>query len=387
MPSDASDPPISTVFATVVASLDLLVIERKLDGTLEFSGHLPEWVISVFGSSVESAVEASPFLQHFLNEIAEPLWQGAPSAPVSSGIWAEHGGGVSEDLHHFEATAIHDDNGGQIVVIKRLGDAYDEVQQLTQRANENALRHRNLFSEVQKKDVLLKCIVHDLNNPLGAVLLNLELLARSDDQNVNASATLALEAARRQRSLIKSITEVFSSDLSRMGRSRECVEEVSELVLGAEHVVQTHLNEALRRSVSILLEDGLSGTGVGQRKVICEFEPFVRAVENLILNALRYAPKDSTVKLSLSKHENGVRIQVCDNGKGVEPELVSSLFDPFTQGRTNQGSMGLGLYFCRMTIEQWGGRITYETAPEGGACFVFTLPWVQSAPPKADEDS
>ncbi|MEZ5327589.1 MAG: HAMP domain-containing sensor histidine kinase [Verrucomicrobiales bacterium] len=359
--------------AAVLASLDYIVLERGGDGAFHLRGTAPQWFASVYGSDINSAIAGSPFLSCFLNEIALPFWQAAPAAPVRSGIWTE----VDEQgEQHFEAIAMNSANSPPLLVIQSLGLRYEEIQMLTQRANENALEHRQLGREVQKKDVLLKCIVHDLNNPLGAVLLNLEVLAMSEDEHVRGAALLALEAARRQRSLIKSISEVFSSDLSRLGRDRECAEEVSELVRGAAYVVNMHLNQALRRCVSILLEDGLTGSVHGNRKVSGELEPFVRAVENLVLNALRYAPRDSTVTVRLAAQENGIQVQVEDAGPGVEPNLISGLFDPFTQGATNQGAMGLGLYFCRMTVEQWGGAIRYDQAPGGGARFVLTLPWV-----------
>ncbi|MDA0812787.1 MAG: HAMP domain-containing sensor histidine kinase [Verrucomicrobia bacterium] len=367
---------------SVLAALDYLVLEAVEDASLRVRGAVPDWFESIYGGGIDVALAESPFLTCFVKEVARPLWKEAPTVPVRSGIWTEAvpdaSGNELTELH-LEAIAMHGANGAGLLVIQFMGRRFEEIQMLTQRANEKALEHRQLSREVQKKDVLLRCIVHDLNNPLGAVLLNLELLATSDDEQVKAAASLALEAARRQRSLIKSITEVFSSDLSRLSRNRGSAEVVGEFVRGGEYVVNMHLNQALRRSVSILLEDGLTGVVAGERKVIGELEPFVRAVENLVLNALRYAPRDSVVIVRLLALDEGMQVQVEDAGPGVEPELVGGLFDPFTQGTTNRGAMGLGLYFCRMTVEQWGGSIVYEQASGGGARFVFTLPWAGDA--------
>ena len=74
-----------------------------------------------------------------------------------------------------------------------------------------------------------------------------------------------------------------------------------------------------------------------------------------------------------------VEVRVEDNGPGVEAQLAEELFRPFSQGRSHPGQSGLGLYFCRIAIEQYGGRIGYRDRggePGTGACFWFRLPRV-----------
>jgi len=60
---------------------------------------------------------------------------------------------------------------------------------------------------------------------------------------------------------------------------------------------------------------------------------------------------------------------------------VGTMFEKFSQARANTGKVGLGLYFCRITIESWGGTIGYTPRATGGAQFWFRLP--PAAPPKA----
>lgn len=369
----------------VLESLDFLVFVRVSGGGFEVCGALPKWAVEAFGVDPTSGVLEAPYVGHFVEVSAIPLWDGSNSGRVRSGIWTEDNQSSGSD-RYFEAIAILTETGRRMLVIRRLGEEFDELQLLTQRANESALEHRHLRGEVQKKDVLLKCIVHDLNNPLNAILLNLELLANNSDERIGGFATVALEAARRQSNLIKSIAEVFSSDLSRLGRNRHCSEPISALIEAAESVVKTHLSEAMRRNVSILLEDAVTDQVTGDRPVRAEAAPFLRVLENLVINALRHAPTDSTVTVRLGANSDGICVNVDDAGEGVESSLLATLFDPFTQGTTHRGSMGLGLYFCCMTIEQWNGRIYYEPIPAGGARFVFTLPWASTGERRDPED-
>ncbi|HEY8091492.1 MAG TPA: ATP-binding protein, partial [Polyangiaceae bacterium] len=68
-----------------------------------------------------------------------------------------------------------------------------------------------------------------------------------------------------------------------------------------------------------------------------------------------------------------VRLLVEDEGPGVPPALLPHLFQKFARGRDPAAGTGLGLYFCRITVESWGGAIGYEARPGGGARFWVRL--------------
>ena len=63
-----------------------------------------------------------------------------------------------------------------------------------------------------------------------------------------------------------------------------------------------------------------------------------------------------------------------DQGPGVSSEVESSLFDKFSRDHRSGGKIGLGLYFCRVTVERWGGRIGYMPRAPVGSRFWFHLP-------------
>ncbi|MEO0558353.1 MAG: ATP-binding protein, partial [Bacteroidota bacterium] len=67
-----------------------------------------------------------------------------------------------------------------------------------------------------------------------------------------------------------------------------------------------------------------------------------------------------------------------DDGPGVPPDEIADLFTRLRQGKatgaTTPGKAGLGLYFCRITAENWGGQIRYATRDDGGAQFSVQLP-------------
>lgn len=73
--------------------------------------------------------------------------------------------------------------------------------------------------------------------------------------------------------------------------------------------------------------------------------------------------------IDLQTQENHIVLSVMDRGAGVSPEMADNLFKKFSQGKKKAGKVGLGLYFCRITVERWGGKIGYSPRPNGGSQF------------------
>ena len=98
---------------------------------------------------------------------------------------------------------------------------------------------------------------------------------------------------------------------------------------------------------------------------------------NLLSNAVRFSPPDSTVEITLSEHNKLIRVSIVDQGNGVAGEFLPQLFQRFAQA-DNQDSRqhagtGLGLAISKALIEQMAGQIGYERRQQG-SCFYFELP-------------
>jgi signal transduction histidine kinase len=116
------------------------------------------------------------------------------------------------------------------------------------------------------------------------------------------------------------------------------------------------------------------------KSVCATAELLQRVLENLIDNALRYAPEDSAVQISSRSTPQGVEIRVRDHGNGVPPELQGKVFEPFVQlehgeRMVTRSGRGLGLTFCRVAVQAHGGEIWIEDA-QPGAAFCLRLPHV-----------
>jgi signal transduction histidine kinase len=99
----------------------------------------------------------------------------------------------------------------------------------------------------------------------------------------------------------------------------------------------------------------------------------------LLDNALKHTPEGGRVMISAKLHGSRVDLRVHDSGSGIAPEDLPHVFDRFyraDRARTEQDGSGLGLAIGRWIAEAHGGHISAGNAPEGGAAFAVTLPFI-----------
>jgi signal transduction histidine kinase len=113
-------------------------------------------------------------------------------------------------------------------------------------------------------------------------------------------------------------------------------------------------------------------------RVWADGEQIQRVVGNLLSNAVRYAPRGSTVTVAVRDLGKTQQVAIADQGPGIPEDELPSIFGRFWQGGEEvtkvSGNCGLGLFFCRTVLDRHGGRIWAESRPGQGACFTFEVP-------------
>jgi two-component system, OmpR family, sensor kinase len=98
-----------------------------------------------------------------------------------------------------------------------------------------------------------------------------------------------------------------------------------------------------------------------------------RAIENLIENALRYAPEGTTVSVRLWRESDAAGVDVLDEGPGISPSEAGRIFDRFARGDEGRdrkaGGTGLGLAIVASAMKAMGGSVELVTAEPGNTCF------------------
>lgn len=271
------------------------------------------------------------------------------------------------DVHLFQSFE------GDWVVLLDASEAEFRQRQMQQRGNELSLRYQELIKETQKKEILLHCIVHDLAGPLMGIRGGFELLATeklSDDGR--DLLALGLRQATRQETLIRDILRAFAAEVEQAEAFSTDYESAPDALHAARESVSLLKPAFELNNVDLRIE--LDDAPDGGWKVMGERSRLERVFSNLIENALRHSPPGSAVTVGLRDEGEFLRATIDDQGPGVPPAVAATLFQKFAQGKGKSGKIGLGLYFCRITVEHWGGTIGQERAPSGGSRFWFRLP-------------
>lgn len=376
--------------------LVVLRVERARDGgtsslRLRSAGPLPAWLAAEWPAhdGVLSAADAPPFLAHVLGEAAD-AWARASAEDAAArgrGAGGERGGErrddalrddggrvvlragpwVGEGGEALAARALLLEDGVELLVVERLGEEHADRAHLLQRARELALRHGELLSDLERREMMLHCIVHDLGSPLGAVISSLDAASRAPEALERTLLDIAARQARQASALVEALAAVSAVSLGAP------LDEAPTAVAALARAVVDELGGARQRRVR------LDARGDGW--VALDRLTLRRVLVNLVENALRHAPPDDEVVVEVSTDAADVHLGVLDRGPGVPAALAPRLFagvlgaDPHRSGK-----LGLGLYYCRLAVERGGGRVHYAPREGGGARFEVSLPLTDGRP-------
>ncbi len=250
-----------------------------------------------------------------------------------------------------------------------LGTATDITEQ---KRLESKLR---LTDRMIATGTLAAGVAHEVNNPLGFVLANVELLLAAED--VGAASR---ERLREVADGLLRIRDVVR-DLHAFARPEE---EVVQLVDAREVVAS-----ALRLTSSYVQKHAVLAHSVAREPCLVSGNEarLGQVLVNLIMNACQALPDrpsaDNRVSVRVLGGAGQVTIEVEDNGVGIAPEVMPSIFDPFFTTKPGQLGSGLGLCVCQSIVSAMGGQIEVETALGAGSTFRLRLP--QRDPPNPEQ--
>lgn len=226
-----------------------------------------------------------------------------------------------------------------------------------------------LEDRINERDRFLAILGHELRNPLGAILLASQM--KDDDGKLDGDHAELIE--RQSKHLTRIVNDLL--DLSRL---------VSGKIVLKRQVID--LKDAVRQSMETV------NAAASRQKVSVEVKPStvplpvdvdpVRAdqiITNVLTNAVKYTPEGGHVAITLDRDGDQAVIHVLDDGVGIAPDRIGTIFELFAQaenaiGRA-QGGMGIGLALVRNLLELHGGSISAKSDGLGkGSEFVVSFP-------------
>ena len=239
------------------------------------------------------------------------------------------------------------------------------------------------------KDEFISTVSHELRTPLTSLRASLGLIqSGSLDKRPEKQlqmVEMAIGNCDRLTRLVNDILDFDGAEKRRLPLNREPVEAI-DLLRRAADVAH---GAATQARMEFRIEAKAS-------PVFADSERVMQVLNELVTNAIKFSPPSTVIHLSArdtvgsgpdgsSTGAKEVCFTVADQGRGIAPEKLERIFEPFHQGDASDsralGGTGLGLALCRSIVEQHGGRIWAESELGNGSRFLFTLPAATLADP------
>ncbi|HEV2528757.1 MAG TPA: PAS domain S-box protein [Thermomicrobiales bacterium] len=229
---------------------------------------------------------------------------------------------------------------------------------------------------VAARDRFLSIGAHELRTPITGLKGTANLLARSIHRGTLTPERLGryveslTQATERLETMVTDLFDVARLHASESGQIERRAEP-TDLAQLVRDTIDQHWRGLKGSRIALSLEPG--------PPVLMERDRIRQIVVNLVENGLKYSPGGGQVRVSLTRDDEGVTLQVRDEGIGLPAEALETIFEPFRRATNAEAStipgMGLGLYICKEIAEAHGGRLWAESAGEGqGTTMKLWLP-------------
>jgi two-component system NtrC family sensor kinase len=311
----------------------------------------------------------------------------SPIQRLKEGVEALTQGDFDYDIHVRSSDEIGSLAASFSRVRQELKDTYAKLQGKIEAADEDLKRAYGELQEKQQQLVhaaklaslgsLAAGVAHEINNPLGTILLYAQMTQEDLDEDVEScreNIGIIEKHATRAAGIVRNLLEFArKTDLEkRRIRINSILENVLSITNHQAELQQVEVEKAL---ASDLPE--IEGDTDKLRQVFI----------NMVINALQVMPKGGrlTVKSAVTPDGTFAEVKISDTGCGIPKDKIDKVFDPFYTTKEAGKGTGLGLSVSHGIVEQHRGRIAVESEAGEGTTFTVLLPAMEAAPAGAKE--
>lgn len=231
-------------------------------------------------------------------------------------------------------------------------------------------------SDSTSKNDFMSILAHELSNPLAPVVSGIELLEARGPRDADEKTTLGImsDSIKTVRRLLEDLMDATRISEGKVRLKKEIIElgpVIQRAVLSTEH----HRKELGQKLVEAKFPEPLFIFGDPVR--------VEQIFSNLLTNASKYSDSEDTITLRVRHVKGFAEIEVIDEGVGLDPAALETIFLPFRQvesGERHKGGLGIGLTLVNDFVHMHGGTVTAESDGAGkGSVFIVRLPTVSPA--------
>ncbi|MBU3875548.1 HAMP domain-containing histidine kinase [Faecalicatena sp. AGMB00832] len=223
-----------------------------------------------------------------------------------------------------------------------------------------------LTSMLEERKQFLSAVAHDLKAPVAAINTYIDYIRMS---GIGSDEELLhyLDIIDHKSSQIQN--NVQSLQLFHTQTSHKSAPEIFDCVEFLKYIYQETVSYADANGIYYQTE-----LPEGPVYLFGHKESLFCAFENMIVNATEHTPYEGTIRLAAAFINDTLKITLSDNGEGIQPEDLPQIFHYEFSTKKGEGLCGLGLYFTKISIEEYGGSINVESRPGMGTTFYITFP-------------
>ena len=211
-------------------------------------------------------------------------------------------------------------------------------------------------------------VAHEINNPLSAIIANAQILLQEkpdEDPDRIESLKLIETAGIRASNVVRNLLSISHKE-----NQTFVTTDINETIQGALLLIQ---HELLKHPIKVDTQLALN-----LPSILAQQDHLQGAWINLLMNAIDaiVATKrpDGILRIKTGLSGSNILITISDNGKGIEPEFLVKIFEPFYTTKSVGHGTGLGLSVCARTVKEHQGTISVVSNPGEGSHFTITLP-------------
>jgi len=228
--------------------------------------------------------------------------------------------------------------------------------------------------EAQRKRLeTINFISHDLRAPLSSLLALLDTLRASLPEQFTPKLNTAQTLTEKSLTMTEQFLQLARVEATDHIHFYEC-----ELLDIVDNAVDSVTPLAQKQSVELRVFGDMETLPITGNAELLE-----RALINLLQNAIKFSPTDSEVTLHIGRNNHEPFVDICDPGPGIDPNEISTLFDPYRRTRTSEqqgiAGSGLGLRFVKLVMDRHGGTVIVSSTLGQGSCFTLRLPGIVPA--------